>query len=513
MIGLQDSSLVIRRRWICRLAAFCAMLAAGMAFRSDYLTDWDSWDYAAQALCRHSSDLLLGRWWFVAAMRAAWLAGQWAFGLDRLEGYLAMQAAASLIMAGAVVAGMAWTYRLTRSAAAELLFATLVVTGLMVGIYASAVMTEGATLLTVTLAFLAWEAAVGAKRRPALWALAGGLSFGVAVDIREPAVLLAAWPIVSCLVDRPPRRWMLLGLAAIGAAATLGAGVLGAWAWFPWTDRTYFQNIIQWTGWMSAERSQFGAPILENLRFLAAYSFAACPAALLMALPALAWAGMRRRRLLWLAASLAPYAASLALNHDLSVNPRFVIPLVWLLSPMIVAGLDAALVAARRPARLRLAGAAVLGAGINLLALGWGWQMLNDYYLDYTESQGRTYQAMRRLPADAVVIPGPGTGVARYLDRIGQTRFIVIGSGWDWPGDKLKPLIDRYLAEGKRVYANLDERDWLNTARKSPEWDQLRSLARNYALAAAQRPMIELRQAEPRKKERPHSRPASNPLP
>ena len=75
------------------------MLAIGLAFRTEHLTHWDSWDYTAQAICRHSSDLFLGRWWFIAFMRAAYIAGREIFGLTRLEGYLAMQLACSLFMA------------------------------------------------------------------------------------------------------------------------------------------------------------------------------------------------------------------------------------------------------------------------------------------------------------------------------------------------------------------------------------------------------------------------------
>ena len=134
-------------RWAGRAAAFAAMLAVGLVYRCGYLTDWDAWDYAAQAITRQSSDLALGRWWFIAAMRTAWLTGHGLFGLGTAEAYLPMQIASALMMAGAVVAGMAWTRRLAGSWAAELIFAAMVVPGLIIGLYTFSVMTEAMGLL------------------------------------------------------------------------------------------------------------------------------------------------------------------------------------------------------------------------------------------------------------------------------------------------------------------------------------------------------------------------------
>ena len=246
-------------------------------------------------------------------MRASYLVGQTVFGLDRLDGYRAMQWTAGVAMALAVVAGMAWTYRVTRSEGAEIVFAALVIPSPMIGIYAFAVMTEGTTLLLVATAFWGWERALARPRHANWWAVAAGAAFGIAIDIREPAALLCTWPVFSCFTDRPPRRWMLLGLAVAAALlVALAVGVLGGWLWFPsgawpshswgagamaihfqWPDRSYFKHMVQWTNEMTWEARKYRLSVGENLLYLLKYGMAAMPVAFpltILALAGGAWA-------------------------------------------------------------------------------------------------------------------------------------------------------------------------------------------------------------------------------
>jgi len=467
------------------------MLAAGFVFGTGGLTDWDSWDYAAQIVRGHSSDLLLGRWWFIAPMRVVYLAAHGLLGLDPQDGHLAVQAVTMVLMAGAVVAGMALTYALTRSASAEVLFAAMVVCGPLIGIYASAVMTEAATLLMLTLALLGWERAVSGSRRAAAWALAAGLAFGILVDMRELAVLLAAWPVVSCFVDAPPRRWRLLLLAAAGAVFTLAIGVLGAWAWHPWEAPGYFGRIGSWLGAMVAERNKFPNSISTNLGCLCVHAFVAAPVAAVAMLPAGAWCALHRRRLFWLAVSVLPMMLALLLNHDLPINRRHALPAVWFLIPVSAAAMDGWWVAPH-PTRRRAAAVAalVLLAGAAVVATGWG--LIRRYHFDHVDGVNRAYQAIRRLPDGSVLIPGPGTPTAYYLNRLGAKQFTVIASGWGWPKTGLDRLVAGHLAEGRPVYVNLDPAGWGYSARKSGEWEQVQAMVRPYRKAVAFWPMVRL---------------------
>ena len=475
-----------------RALAFCAMIAMAMVFRSEDLTDWDAWDYTAQALTAHSSDLLLGRWWFIATMRGVYLAARPILGLQPTEGYLAMQAACTLMMALAVVAGMAWTYRLTRSAAAEVLFAAMVIPGPSIAIYASAVMTESMTFLMISLAMLLWEYAVANPNRAAFRALLAGFCFGVAVDIREPVIFLAAWPIVSCFIDRPPRRGRLLAVACGGAALTLGIGILGAWAWYPWY-RGYFANILAWARSMAEEREQFGLSIIRNLGFLGLYCLAAAPAAMLATIPGTIWSAFRRRRLCWLALSMVPFVVSLLLNHDLSINPRHPLALAWMLLPVAAGAVSGWIVPMGRRYRLRLGVAVGLVLAVGGAALAASWGTIEEYYFAYADSQHRIFRALLPLPRDAVIVAGPGTPVATYLNIIGEKDFNVVRSGWSWPGDDLRRLLEQELAAGKSLYVNLDKSDWTRSTRKSPEWDQLCSAVAGYVPRPSVWPMFEMR--------------------
>lgn len=477
-----------------RLAGFCAMLAIAMVFRADSLTEWDSWDYAAQAIQGHSSDLLLGRWWFIAVMRCAYLLGKVAWGLDLSNAYLAMQVASACMMAGAMVALMAWTYRLTGSVAAEIFAAALALTGPMIGIYASSVMTESLTVLMLGLAFWAWEVARARPAQPIegsprallsrdMVTFLAGCAFGVAIDVREPAALFCAWPVLSCLVDRPEQRWRLLTIAILGTFVTLGLGVLGGWAWYPWYTG-YFNNMRRWTHSMAQERLLFEVTPWQNAKWLCQFAMFAAPAAFMLLLPAIA-ANLVRAvrtpggvgwRLTWLTLAGLPHLLSLLANHDTPVNPRFVLPMLWFLIPVAAGGVAAMVAFAGKWERLRV-GAAVTALMIwGLWMLEARWPSIVQYHFGNANSMAAAYRGLTDddVPDHALVICGPATPVALHLNRLRVRNFWIIRSGWDWPRGELAPMIHSALADGVPTYVNLDETAWCRTTRKNIEWEEVR---------------------------------------
>lgn len=482
------------RRFYRRGLAFCAMLGVAMAFRSEGLTDWDSWDYASKAVMGHSSELLLGRWWFIALMRGAYLGGKALFDVGILDAFLPMQTVCMLMMAGAVVAGMAWTYRLTRSDAAEMLFAALVIPAPTLALYASAVMTESLTLLSLSLAMLLWEMARENPPRAMLMAMAAGLCFGVAVDVREPAAVLFAWPVVSCLLDGRAQRWKQLAVMGAGAALTLGIGIYGAWAWFA-APQGYWNNIAQWTRDMSAERNRFSGELLSNAGYLVVFCVAAAPVSTLLAVPAAAWAFVRQRRLFGLAVATLPLALVMLSNHDLSVNARHPAALAWMLAPVSAGALSAWLVDARRQYRRRLAATllAALAGGAGVFAASWN--ILETRYFPYVDCHQRAFAALLKLPPDSVIIPGPGTPAAQYLLRTGIKNFIIVRSCWEWPGENLPAVLAGHVESPRPVFANLVESDWKCTQRLDEEWRQLRQALAGYQIRRAAGSMFHIRKA------------------
>ena len=373
-----------RRRWLGRFCAFCAMLAMGLALRAPHLTDWDSWDYTVRAILAYNSDLCLGRWWFLAFLRGAYLLAKDVLGVQPLEAYLALQVACGLAMASAVVVGMVWVRRLTRSELAEILFAAMLVLGPMFGAYSFAVMTEGLTLLLLAAALVSWDKAVAAGRGGMGWALAGGVAFGMMIDMREPGALLCAWPLVSCFVDRPAHRWRLLMAGIVGMAIGLGSGVWGAVSWEPQGWSGYVARIANWYSEMAEERILIGNSLACNLRSIV-HSMSLAGALVTGASGlSLIWALVRRRRLFWLGMSLAPYMLSLVFNHDTPVNPRFVLPAVFLMAPVVAAAGQWLLVEKIGLSALR---AALLVGAAGAAAMALQWIPIRESFIRFAEQQ------------------------------------------------------------------------------------------------------------------------------
>ncbi|MFW5841294.1 MAG: phospholipid carrier-dependent glycosyltransferase, partial [Planctomycetota bacterium] len=479
-----------RRTMWRRLGAFVAMFPVCWGYQSPIPTDWDAWDYSAQAIQGHSSDLLLGRWYHIAVMRGAYLVGSIQGQISLLDAYTVMQSVNMALMAGAVAVGMAWTRRLTGSAAAEVVFALLFLTGPMFGIYGSSIMTEPLALLTIALGFWAWQRGIQAERRNALWALLAGALLGVAINIREPALLLAAWPVVSVFAQKPRNRWAMLAAAAGGALATLGFGVLMAWAWYPvgYTGRTYWQNIAGWTASMSEERQQFAIQPPRQLLLVAQFALAAAPVAAVLALPAGIWAARKRTPTAWLAVGSLPYLLIVLVNHDLAVNPRFIMPWLWVLGPVVAHAVAAVCVErGRNVARnLLITMAVILGLGLGTLAVGWS--QLQRYHFGYVRQMARAYEALWNIRSDAVIIAGPATPIAYHFNRLEIKDFRVIGSTWDWPraaedqtpAEALAERIEEARNQRRPLWVNMDAKMWALVNRESGEFETVQQVAEQF---------------------------------
>jgi len=222
------------RRW--GLYALCGIvaLAIGLLFWPKSLTDWDSWEYAYLAITAQPSGLCLRRWWFIFLMRMAYLFGG-GNSLDANNAFVPMKIAVLLMSAGSVVVVMHWTWLITRRMGATGLAGLIAIMSPALLLYCGTVMTEGPTLLMLGITWIAWEKAIKWSKksvsRGVACALLSGWFFGIAISMREPAMFLCAWPIVSCFIDKPKKRWLLLGAAIFATAASLGLAIVMAWAW------------------------------------------------------------------------------------------------------------------------------------------------------------------------------------------------------------------------------------------------------------------------------------------
>jgi hypothetical protein len=508
------------------------------------LTDWDSWCYASEAARAKPSILCLGRWWFIALMRWAYqLAAP--LGIDAVHAYEPMRIAVALLTAGAVVALMHWTFLLTARRGAAVWAGLVALASPTLAAYCSAVMTEGPTLLFLVLAFLAWELSLGAagRARPTRFsdsslALLAGLSFGVAVDMREPVATLLAWPVVSCFIDRPARRWRLLGWLLLGAALTLSLGVVMAWAWRPEQDP--LSAFLEWADYMRQERARSLFDPAMNAAFLLVHYAAASPAGVLVFLGWLVlllrgWAkggsdGIPRR-LKWMAVSTVPLAVSTWYNPNLSFNYRLLLPLAWMLAPVLGVmgerlenrlrtkppakreapigpgegmgrgsplGTDAPIVTG--PCRIGGAFILICAVGVLLVAGAFGARLVPHF--DWAEHQDRLFRDLQRLPDNAVILAGPGCPAAKYLRDLGvRPRWQVVLTNYDfagrfdpgaWAGDKLAAAVERQLRAGRRVFLNVNPKGWTGAGDYHPEWDSVREAIRRVEHRPAAGAFVEL---------------------
>ncbi len=489
-------------------AGFALMLAAGLAARVETLTDWDSWDYAWMAIRKQPSGLCLGRWWFIGLMRLAWLGGS-ALGLDRADAYVPMQLAVALMTAGGLVAVMHWTFQLT----GERLSA--ICAGLVVGLspsllaYSSVVMTEGPTILAMAAGWILWHRALGLVESRGLagaggLAVLGGVCFGVAVSMREPALLLGAWPVAACVVGRQRRRWGLLGLAVAGTVLSVGLAVLMAWLW---SGDSPVVMMSRYSAYMKTERATYGYDELANVQFLVMHFVTAAPlGALALAVAAVlgVWRTVRaggrwrvvreapvadprgvRRVLAALAISVVPYVLMTWWNPDLSFNYRLLLPLTAMLAPVmgwIAAGLLRRLGVAwggwSRPARRGFVVMAVVTLGL----MGYGSYKRLGYHFASAEQQGELLSAMQQLPAGSAVYPGPGSGIGLYLVNSGAKPYWQLHptrpAAAKWTPESLAAEARRVWSRGGQVYVNAVRRGWIRAHGPSPEWDAISGFLR-----------------------------------
>ena len=500
------------------LAAAATLLMA-WASCAPSLTDWDSWNYTGEAIRAQPSALCLGRWWFIALMRWTFLA--LGSSANAIHGYVPMQIAVAVMTAAAVAALMHWTFLFTSQRKIAIAAGIVGAISPSLATYCSAVMTEGPTLLFLSLAMIGWEKTIqgaGTLPRnaypstlqarpqdswiaPEGWAMLAGLAFGIASDMREPAGLLCVWPIVSCFLDRPAGRWRLLTLAAAGATFTLVFGVMMTWVWRPYL--TPMLALREWTQYMEKEQALCHVNLFANLAFLLMHYVMAAP---LAALACAGWVWLKlkgnkasapqldatiARRLTWLAVSTIPFALSTWYNPDLSFNYRLLLPLSWALAPLGGAALVQVVqhLRAGKQARARQ-------WAVGVVALGFVGALFVARFVPFVDSarhQNHLFNTMMHLPDNALIIPGPGSPAAKFIHDMGaRPRWNVLLTGFDWTGDSLTAMVKPHFRAGRHVFVNVDPKGWTRAGDYNPEWKALQDMVGRFGQKPAAGEFVEL---------------------
>ncbi len=479
-------------------AAAAIMTVLCCLTRSEALVDWDSWEYASLAIVGKPSGLGLGRWWFIFFIRLAYFAGS-ACGLDMMHSYVAMQVAVIIMSVGAIVALMHWTWLFTGRLSAAVLAGCIGLVSPSLMVYCSTVMTETPTMLFLALAMIFWEMVLAKSvSRPAaagIWSLAAGVAFGVAVSMREPALVFCAWPIISCFIDRPRCRWRLLAMTGAASVATLGFAVCMAWAWSGIDPITNFSNYSQY---MHTERETFGFRGWLNIKYLGTHFLLAAPLAGLAFLAHV----LRRtprgkvpqtdsdrkplfRRAKWLGIAMLPYVLATWYNPSLSFNYRLMLPLAWMAAPIAAVCAEATFAWIGQKCSLSgrmtavAAGVIVLMVSGTIMKVAYTRFLVPCFY--YSDYQKQMFEQMQTLPDNSAVFPGPGSAIGIYLQRTGlRPDWIAVPTGFGWTGDNLAQRVEGFFKQDKRVFVNLEPYGWGRMDCEPMEWMALNDMVSRF---------------------------------
>lgn len=506
------------RWWYAAMMGVALCLAS--LTRAQVLADWDSWDYAWMAMRRRPSGLCLGRWWFIFLMRISWQVGGW-LGLEAQRAFVAMQWGVALAGVAGVGVAMRWIWEMTGHRWAALLGAVCILVSPSLIAYLSSVMTEGPTLLFLALTLLAWHRASSRSQEP-LGQVGGnaclaGACFAVTVSMREPALLLGFWPLLDCLVFRRRGKWRLLVLAVVTFCLGMATAVLMA---YRWSGDHPLAVLARYSAYMRQERQMYGFTPWANLSYLVVHFATASPVGFVaMVLSGLLglWrvigkrlGGLELRRAagpivsgrLWLlAVSTLGYVLLSWYNPNLSFNYRLLLPLAWVLSPLM------GMLAAEHGRRILLwwqgrrwglrRVLAVLAGVVLAGAIGFGsWKRLS-YHWASLERNHRLYEAMLELPETCAVFPGPGSAIGLYLEHGGQRPFWLVYPNVQeevrsWTRQELRRRVEWLRELGVPVYVKAGREGWTRSDEIGPEWRAIGPLLGRCRTRPGPGPFVEL---------------------
>jgi 4-amino-4-deoxy-L-arabinose transferase-like glycosyltransferase len=451
-----STSLLDEWRWWIGPALIA--LALCLIFTDPFIGDWDGLDYTLISIEGHPSSMALGRSLFIFANHGAWRAFHTLFGLSTENAYLLFKYMIVVETPLAVIACWTLAREVSGSLSVATISALLVATSPFFVIYSGQVMTEIPSLLLLVSALVVYLRGVRSGR---LWLmLLGALLLGAGVNVRETVAFYALWLILAPLAC----GWKLKRREMARVALSLVVFLIVSFGPFAYWFLSDFEGYrAAWYGWresmnMEAARHPFTA---RSALAFAVYFFLAAPL-VFVALPVAALKEWRARSFsLMLALACAGLLATLLLllNYSTTINWRYFLTGLPALSPIV-----ADYFMRSEIIKLKVERRAFLSviAGIALVALVLGL-FLKPSRDKFTAQHGAMKEYRARLmlvPPDAVMISGAQSIAVTYWRGIGAGRWDVIGAGSGWPGPGLVSAIEKYLAENRRVFLDMDSRFW-----------------------------------------------------
>lgn len=461
-------------------------------YQDTFISDWDTFDYTAQVVQGVPTALGLGRALFLGYNRGLWLLAHHWFSLPPEKAYLILRYSVIALSAPAIVGIYALYKELTKSRIVACAGALLFVNSPYFIIYSGRGMSEIPGLLTF--AWGAWWMFRNLRLGKMWQSIIGAGLFGLSANMREfsvfyfPVIALAGlvkWATAESLVLRFSalsiiESWLVrFGLTLKNFRWVVGASVVGLLAtfagpifWALYWPEYYLPALRGWYSLSAQERQLHPVDFSRNWEHLISFGYECSCIAISLAPLALAWIGVRLWRdkenraslwpLLWLGVFGWLSVLAMLENHDLPVNPRYLLLALpgvaltcgWFLADLI-----------KRHYFLTAAGLIYL----SYFAMGEQWPKIEEkmrWQREANEAASQYLSRIDNLNRDAVFIVGSRTPLVNFYRSIGaRPNWKTIAAGSGWPDEQLDDLIDQHLSEGRAVYVDFDENLWKNGER------------------------------------------------
>jgi hypothetical protein len=419
-------------------------------FQDPFISDWDGFDYTVYAVQNSPSPLGVGRALFLAYNHVLWKLSHSLFNIPVEQAYLVFRYGVIVQAGPATVGFYALCKELTASRLAAALSASMIALSPFYITYSGRVMSEIPAFLLLSWSLWFMFRALRTENNRQFYI--GSALVGLSVNMREFG-LFYLWliPVAAHFFGLSWQR------ALRGLAVAVVVSLSGFLLWAAFSPSYYLPAVVKW--WtLSAKERKIHNISLENFRLLRTFSYQCSCAGTLVGPIALIWLWKKRElRPLWLL-GVAGLAAELVLllNHDLSVNPRYVLTGMFGL-----AAVSGWALAELSKVRSDLFGGLVilllfLSAGV-LLDLG-----KENYDGEWNARAARRYLSrIDYLPPDSVFIVGSRTPLVNFYTGLGaRPHWQTIRPGSAWPDERLSSVIDGHLAEGHPVFVDFDRDLW-----------------------------------------------------
>jgi Dolichyl-phosphate-mannose-protein mannosyltransferase len=482
------------KAWPWWLIPALISLVLVLLFLDPFIGDWDGLDYTILSVAGYPSSMALGRNLFIFGNYALYEIAHHFFGVQAENAYLIFKYAVVVQAPFAVIACWVLAKKMTGAIPTATLAALFVVFSPVFVLYGGQVMTDVPSVLILSLALIIHYS--GLQKNKVWLVMIGAALLGLGLNLRETMGFYLPWlafaPFVCGWKFR--RREVFLVLLSCAIFFVCGFGPFAFWFF---TDAHYHRVWYGWRESMRLESTRHPAIALKNVLPYLGFFLASAPLVFL-AMPFAFVSEVRRRKLtpLLLLATIGLLAdLVLFFNYSTAVNWRYFLTGLPALAPLC-AGFMIRTVGRKfkqRNVAFALCALAVVVVGVSF---GIVVRRTSRQFVE-RRAMSRDYRSqLEKVPRDAVMLSGAQTIAVIYWKSMKVGSWETVGTGGGWPGDKnLIPVIETYLAQGRRVFIDTDERWWMPCGWQRDELPAIASLEQHFRFRRISDTIYELRPA------------------